>query len=204
MLDTFCLTTTTGTWTTIADDDDRPVWTGNSSGRGLIGWTPASTISNADFQGGMKTQLPAILRFVSNSGDEGTIREMMQATSVLQAANEWGHGVERFGINDVHSEGLSLATSIAGLKGGGKVGAILGNSGTYDSGGWLPPGASVAVNNTGSPERVVGPNSLSAGERAILAELKAITSATKQQGAQFGRAINGSMARGASRGYYGS
>ena len=39
--DTFCLTTSTGTWTTVADEDPRPIWTGNSGGAGLIGWTPA-------------------------------------------------------------------------------------------------------------------------------------------------------------------
>lgn len=93
-----------------------------TGGRGLIGWTPASTISNADFRGGMATQLPAILRFVTSSGDSSTIAQMFQASSVLQAANEWGHGVERFGINDVHSTGLTLAKQIAGLKRGGRVG----------------------------------------------------------------------------------
>jgi hypothetical protein len=83
-----------------------------TGGRGLIGWTPPSTISNADFSGGMRTQLPAILRFVVNSGDSGVIASMFQATSVLQAANEWGRGVERFGINDVHGQGVALATQI--------------------------------------------------------------------------------------------
>lgn len=87
----------------------NPFATG-TGGRGLIGWTPPSTISNADFSGGMKTQLPAILRFVTSSGDSGVIADMFRATSVAQAANEWGRGVERFGINDVHSEGLQLAT----------------------------------------------------------------------------------------------
>jgi SLT domain-containing protein len=32
----------------------------------------------------------------------------------------------------------------------------------YDDGGWLPPGVSIAVNNTGKPERVMGP-----GESAL-------------------------------------
>jgi hypothetical protein len=27
----------------------------------------------------------------------------------------------------------------------------------YDQGGWLPPGVSVAVNNTGTPERLIYP-----------------------------------------------
>jgi hypothetical protein len=199
--DTFCLTTTTGTWTTIADDDDRPIWTGNSGGRGLIGWTPPSTISDADFQGGMATQLPAILRFVTSSGDSGVIAEMFQATSVAQAANEWGKGVERYGINDVHSEGITLATQIAGLKKGGLVGSAVGR---YDSGGWLPPGISTAINNTGQSERVTAPGTMTTGERAILAELRAIKIATQNAPASFGRSISGGVARGVSRGYYGS
>ena len=37
--DTFCLTTTTGTWTVLPDNSDQAVWTGNSAGFGLIGWT---------------------------------------------------------------------------------------------------------------------------------------------------------------------
>jgi hypothetical protein len=90
-----------------------------TGGRGLIGWTPPSTISDADFKGGMATQLPAILRFVTSSGDAGVIAEMFQAGSVLQAANEWGVGVERFGINDVHPEGVALASSF--MAGGGPV-----------------------------------------------------------------------------------
>lgn len=83
-----------------------------SGGRGLIGWTPPGTISNAAFSGGMRTQLPAILQFVGRNGDEGVIRQMMRASSVSQAAWEWGRGVERFGIPDVHPQGLNLATQI--------------------------------------------------------------------------------------------
>jgi len=33
-----------------------------------------------------------------------------------------------------------------------------GNPTKYDSGGWLPPGVSLAVNNTGQPERILAPN----------------------------------------------
>jgi hypothetical protein len=90
-----------------------------TGGRGLIGWTPPGTISDAAFSGGMATQLPAILRFVTSSGDSGVIAQMFQAGSVLQAANEWGVGVERFGINDVHPEGVALASSF--MAGGGPV-----------------------------------------------------------------------------------
>jgi hypothetical protein len=83
-----------------------------TGGRGLIGWTPPGTISNAAFSGGLSTQLPMVIKFISTSGDWGVISEMNKATSVLEAANLWGKGVERYGINDVHSEGLALATSI--------------------------------------------------------------------------------------------
>lgn len=82
-----------------------------SGGRGLIGWTPVGTISNSAFSGGMATQLPAIIRFISTSGDWGVINQMKSASSVAEAAWEWGRGVERFGIPDVHPEGIALATS---------------------------------------------------------------------------------------------
>jgi hypothetical protein len=39
---------------------------------------------------------------------------MESATSILAAANLWGKGVERYGINDVHAEGLDLAAQIMG------------------------------------------------------------------------------------------
>lgn len=84
-----------------------------TGGRGLIGWTPPSTISNADFSGGMATQLPAILRFVSQNGDQGVVNQMASASSITQSALLWGHGVERFGISDVHPQGVALAAQIA-------------------------------------------------------------------------------------------
>jgi hypothetical protein len=115
-----------------------------TGGRGLIGWTPAGTISNAAFGGGMKTQLPAIIDFVRNAGDYPAILAMMGSKSVLDAANIWGKRVERYGINDVHSTGVALATQF--MK--------------YDSGGWLPPGVTIAYNMTGTPERVVAPNEM--------------------------------------------
>lgn len=152
-----------------------------TGGRGLIGWTPPGTISNADFSGGMKTQLPAIIRFIQTSGDEGVIREMMSATSVLQAANEWGKGVERYGINDVHSTGLSLAAGFMGQaaapsapKGGVSTSPVTGeqsfNGYSYGSGGMIREpvigqglfsGAAYRFAENG-PERVL-PNSASGG-----------------------------------------
>jgi hypothetical protein len=46
---------------------------------------------------------------------------------------------------------------------GGPVGAWAHEEayGWYDQGGWLPPGRSIAVNNTGAPERVIGPGGIS-------------------------------------------
>lgn len=40
--------------------------------------------------------------------------------------------------------------------------------GWYDSGGWLPPGVSLAVNNTGRPERVLGPGDRAGGARVTV------------------------------------
>jgi hypothetical protein len=169
--DTFCLTTTTGTWTAYRDEDVAAeegnevgaFWTGNSDGRGLIGWTPAGSISNAAFSGGMATQEPAIIAFINSSGDEGVIREMESATSVAQAANEWGVGVERYGIDDVHAEGIALATSIMNSGGSsapaqGAADAIAKASQTHDAGGWIYPGLNVIRNNTGGIERTMGPH----------------------------------------------
>jgi cell wall-associated NlpC family hydrolase len=99
----------------VASIDGESAWNPfaqGTGGRGLIGWTPPGTISNADFSGGMRTQLPAVLRFVVNSGDSGVIAQMFRASSINEAAQEWDHGVERAGINDVHSAGLAMASQI--------------------------------------------------------------------------------------------
>jgi hypothetical protein len=118
-----------------------------TGGRGLIGWTPEGTISNAAFAGGMKTQLPEILQFVKNAGDFPAILAMMGSKTVSAAANIWGKRVERYGINDVHAQGIALASQF--LK--------------YDSGGWLPPGVTVAYNMTGKHERVMTQEQLASG-----------------------------------------
>jgi hypothetical protein len=115
-----------------------------TGGRGLIGWTPMGTISDASFKGGMKTQLPAIVNFIGSSGDWGVINQMKHAKSVTDAAWMWGKGVERYGIPDVHPEGLKLASSF------------------MDQGGWLPPGASMVYNMTGKPELVLSPDQIAA------------------------------------------
>lgn len=92
-----------------------------TGGNGLIGWTPPRPgIVTGNKQRDLDKQLPMIKQFISQSGDEGVIREMMGATSILQAANLWGKGVERYGINDVHSEGLTLAKQIMNSVSAGK------------------------------------------------------------------------------------
>lgn len=144
-------------------------------GRGLIGWTPISTISNSDFLGGMKTQLPAILRFVTSSGDSGVIAQMFRATSVAQAAQEWGKGVERFGVSDIHSQGIQLASSFMGK--GGKVRG-------YRLGGMLPEdvlgiGSSGRRYSIGEGERVVPRN-----DDPLLAELRALRQAVENSSAR--------------------
>jgi hypothetical protein len=96
----------------------------------------------------MRTQLPAIIDFVRNSGDFGAIAQMMGARTVLEAANIWGKRVERYGINDVHPQGLALASGFM----------------RYDTGGWLPPGVSLAYNLTGHPERILSPDELASGQ----------------------------------------
>jgi TP901 family phage tail tape measure protein len=141
-----------------------------TGGRGLIAWTPPGTISDANFSGGMRTQLPMIIQFVNTSGDWGAISQMKGASSILEAANIWGMQVERYGINDVHSTGLALAAQIMGAvaaapKAGVSTSPVtgeqtfngysyaLGGPVAFDSGfGILKPGYSLAYNGLGHDE----------------------------------------------------
>lgn len=124
-----------------------------TGGRGLIGWTPPSKISDATFKGGMKTQLPAIIDFVKQNNDMGVISQMKAAQTVLAAANLWGKGVERYGINDVHANYVQEAASWAGLSGsqvGLSTGGSVNKAGPYIVGErgpeavYLPEGSSVS------------------------------------------------------------
>jgi phage-related protein len=109
-----------------------------TGGRGLIGWTPVSTLPNSAFTGNaakdMAAQLPLILKFVTSSGDSSVIAQMFQAASISQAAQLWMQGVERAGVTDVHSTGLALATQIMngyarGTKGAAPGWAMVGEQG---------------------------------------------------------------------------
>jgi hypothetical protein len=170
-----------------------------SGGRGLIGWTPPGTISNAAFKGGMKTQLPAIIDFVNKNNDQGVINQMKRATSIIQAANDWMRGVERAGISDVHGQGVALAKGIAGLSKGGLV---------FDRGGTLAPGPNLVWNRTGKPERVApvqatGQGGMTPGERQIVGLLQQLVQVNRAAPTGYARALTGSLSRGASGGYYG-
>ena len=140
-----------------------------SGGRGLIGWTPPSKISNAVFKGGMRTQLPAIIKFVNDNGDGFAILNMMLQKSVLAAANIWGQKVERFGVNDVHPAGVALATQLMSKFAKGGVVNPRGGP-VFDRGGTLSPGANLVYNLTGRPEPLVPP-SANGGAQTVTLEI---------------------------------
>jgi phage-related protein len=152
----------------VASIDGESLWNPfaqGTGGRGLIGWTPPGTISNADFSGGMKTQLPAVLRFVTNSGDSGVIAQMFRATTINQAAQEWDHGVERAGINDVHPAGLALAKQVSGLA-NARGGMIPGRGAAHYASGGLVSASALAKDQS---SEVGAFGTLSGATRALLA-----------------------------------
>lgn len=104
-----------------------------TGGRGLIGWTPPSKLPNSAFTGNatkdLNAQLPLIIKFVNDSGDQGAIAAMKKQTSLLAAANIWGKQVERYGINDVHPAGLAAAAAIAGIPNNARGGPM--SAGSY-------------------------------------------------------------------------
>lgn len=94
-----------------------------TGGFGLIGWTGNTLGLPAGYHGptgnashDFDTQLAGIIGFVKASGDLGTIAAMEQAASsgasLSSLAEMWGKGVERYGIDDVHSYGVTAAQSI--------------------------------------------------------------------------------------------
>lgn len=88
-----------------------------TGGRGLIGWTPPGKLPDSAFTGDpaadMSAQLPLILKFVSDNGDSQYVSMMAGAKTVHDAAEIWGQKVERYGIDDVHTQGVDLAVQIA-------------------------------------------------------------------------------------------
>lgn len=89
-----------------------------AGGEGLIQWTPGSKYGvpiTGNASSDLSKQLPMIISFVNSSADMGTIDKMKKAKTVADAANMWGTGVERYGVDDVHTVGLQTAGQIAGL-----------------------------------------------------------------------------------------
>lgn len=91
---TFCLTTSTGTWTTVTDDGDT-LWTGNSGGWGLIGWTgnvvglPAGysgPTGNVQFDLGK--QLQGVVGYANARGGKGPLNAAGNISPV-QAGDVW-------------------------------------------------------------------------------------------------------------------
>ena len=111
---------------------------------GLIGWSKPGGGGMAAYgikQTGNRTkdmaqQLPKIIDFVKTNSDMGVIQQMLKAKTVFQAANLWGVGVERFGINDVTPEGVRLASAIAGVS-KSQIGLAAGGPAEAGKGYWL-------------------------------------------------------------------
>jgi peptidoglycan hydrolase-like protein with peptidoglycan-binding domain len=105
--DTFCLTTTTGTWTTHRDEEvaagegmkPGSFWTGNSGGAGLLGWTPPSSarpdpnILTGNASKDLQTQMTDILGY--NQIWASYIPALNASKNVTQAAEIYSKDFER-------------------------------------------------------------------------------------------------------------
>jgi hypothetical protein len=106
--------------------------------------------------------------------------------------------------------GLTAAGALSAFASGGRgggAGVFQGFGGSYDTGGWLPPGLSMAWNGTGQHERVTAPpggggGKMTAGEAAIVAALERNTTAVMSQGASFARELSGAARPAAKKGAY--
>jgi F0F1-type ATP synthase membrane subunit b/b' len=92
--DSFCLTTTTGTWTTVTDEGDV-LWTGNSGGWGLIGWTGNTVGLPAGFTGptgnvnyDMGKELQGVIGYMNARGGRGPLNAAGNVSPV-QAGDVW-------------------------------------------------------------------------------------------------------------------
>ncbi len=102
--DTFCLTTTTGTWTAYRDEDvareegvePGAFWTGNSGGFGLIGWTFQTAATPPRPTGNRQKDLRAQIAAVPRWPDNGDNRpDMNTYTDPLKAGVHWSEHYER-------------------------------------------------------------------------------------------------------------
>ena len=78
----------------------------------------------------------------------------------------------------------------------------IGSGHGYDQGGWLPPGASLAVNRTGQPEYISSPGDMA----AVIGELRALrrdlVAAVGRVAPATAAGVNGGATAAARRGYY--
>lgn len=82
---------------------------------------------------------------------------MKSAATVQQAAEMWGQGVERYGLDDVHPAGLQLASAILSSytrggtanKGPGALAALHGHQGGRMNGGAVRRGSLYTVGEAG-------------------------------------------------------
>lgn len=151
-------------------ESSPPGWNPESwgtGGNGIMGWTPPlNGIVTGNATQDLQAQLPDIIKFVQQNGDESVVSAMNQATSVGSAAELWMKGIERAGISDVHAEGIAAATSIMnnveqGKKTAGGVtqvgnGEITTAAGTFAKGGMIPGFA--AGGSTDPKRKIVNAN----------------------------------------------
>jgi len=121
-------------------------------------------------------------------------------TQLAQLQKIQGGGAGVSSMNDLLLPGTPLATLVAGLPG---VGLAWGQAGaaaaattpalpvlSFDSGGFLPPGLSMAYNGTGSPEAVGGGGEIHS-HISVNLDGSQIWSAVQKQGLNYNRRNNG-------------
>ena len=203
-----------------------------TGGGGIYGATPlpgGMVTGNASRD--LDNQLRDLIQFISANSDWGVIAEMNKATSLYAAAQLWGKGVERYGINDVHPWGLGIAQGLlnsyntshknipagsGGMARGGRVkpysaggmitepvagiGLSSGNQYTFGENGFeqVVPGG---LSSAGSPGM---PSATQYGQMTTNDLLQQVVNLLKQQPQNTKRAISGSLARGANRGFGGT
>jgi SLT domain-containing protein len=103
----------------------------------------------------------------SNAAAGDPSRGLMQTIMTTFMAYHWpGTSYDIYNPLANIAAALNYADHVYGptlMSGGMGIGSGHG----YDTGGWLPPGLSVAYNGTGRPEQVIGPNGASGGVTSL-------------------------------------
>ncbi len=230
--DTFCLTTTTGTWTVIPDNSETPVWTGNSGGWGLIGWT-GNTVGLPGGYGGptgnyshdMAMQLAGVVGYARARGGIGALNA---AGSAVAAGNVWSrYEAPLVPLSDTRpSVAAALFAQLAsgGLVPGGNVKNFTGYTKKHSAGGMVTEPVFGVGQKSGLPysfaergSEYVGP--LSGGSQGNGNSVQSVTVRQGQvlitllqqlvrQGQQLpqsiGRSIGTASGQGVMHGYYGA